>query len=979
MNVKELFLQAVELPAEQRDAFVDQQCAGDAALRSAVNELLAAHDRLGGFLSGPGVETTGPATATIASPLAVPVPRQIGPYKLLQVIGEGGFGTVYLAEQQQPVRRRVALKVIKLGMDTRQVIARFEAERQALAMMDHPNIAKVFDAGATDTGRPYFVMELVNGIPLTQYCDANHLTPRQRLELFVPICQAVQHAHSKGIIHRDIKPSNVLVTLHDGKPVPKVIDFGIAKATQARLTEKTLFTEFRQMIGTPEYMSPEQAEMSGLDIDTRSDVYSLGVLLYELLTGATPFDPKELRSKAFAEMQRVIREVEPPKPSTRLSTLETLASVAAQRGVAPAKLSALVRGELDWIVMRCLEKDRTRRYETAAALSADVQRYLADEPVSASPPSTAYLLRKLVRRHRGPVTAAAAVLAVLVIGLAVSLRLYALESRAHARALAAEADATRQRDAALAARHAEAQAREYERQTDKFLTEMFTAIDPEKARGRPVLVQDVLDDAARRIDAEPPSHKIVEGSLRFTFAQAYLALGLLEKARVQAERALEAYRAGYGNDRNLSVMRTQNLLGNAYTRLGRGAEAERSHRASLDLHRQLLGDDHPDTIAAQANLGLTCVQFDKLTEADALLADSLQRMKRADPGKIDVQSQLQVTNNLATLREQQGRYAEAETLLRDALAIARVSLGAEDPYCLALANNLSDLLRTMGRVTEAVTIQREVLDLARKIFGADNPDTLSIANNLALALDTLGADAEAQTLYTDTIERRRRTLGDDHPGTINVRQNFALHLQRLGRYDEAQAIFRDAAQRLRRTLGENHRDTIIAENNLGWLQVQAGDVASAEQIFRALLPRVRAALGAQHPAAISIEFRLGHVLCLQGRWDQAEPLLAEAYAGAVSLGIHDRQAGYASAYGICLVERGKSDEALPILQVADRAARNAPRADPTQQRRVADAMARAYQQLNRPQEAELWRARAEQASTSPATASTLPMQPVPRP
>src|SRR5438045_2018803 len=327
------------------------------------------------------------------------------------------MGTVFMAEQTQPVQRKVALKVIKPGMDSRQVIARFEAERQALAMMDHVNIARVLDAGATEAGRPYFVMELVHGVPITKYCDDNRLTPRERLELFVPVCQAIQHAHQKGIIHRDVKPSNVMVTLYDGKPVPKVIDFGVAKATEQKLTERTLFTQDGTLVGTLEYMSPEQAEMSALGVDTRSDIYSLGVLLYELLTGSTPLTHKRLKEAAYAEILRVIKEEEPPRPSTRLSDSgETLASISAQRHTEPAKLTRLVRGELDWIVMKALEKDRNRRYETANGLAMDLQRYLADEPVVACPPSRAYRLRKFARRNKGPVLAASLVVLALVGG-----------------------------------------------------------------------------------------------------------------------------------------------------------------------------------------------------------------------------------------------------------------------------------------------------------------------------------------------------------------------------------------------------------------------------------------------------------------------------------------------------------------------------------------------------------------------------------
>ncbi len=361
----------------------------------------------------------------------------IGPYKLLQQIGEGGMGTVFMAEQTQPVQRKVALKVIKAGMDSRQVIARFEAERQALAMMDHVNIARVFDGGATDNGRPYFVMELVHGVPITQYCDDHHLTPRERLELFVPVCQAIQHAHQKGIIHRDLKPSNVLVTLYDGKPVPKVIDFGVAKATEQKLTERTLFTQYGAMVGTLEYMSPEQAEMSALGVDTRSDIYSLGVLLYELLTGNTPLTHRRMKEVAYAEILRLIKEEEPQRPSTRLSDSgEALASISANRHMEPAKLTRLVKGELDWIVMKTLEKDRNRRYESASAFAVDVQRYLADEPVQACPPSAWYRFRKFARRNKaGALMGASVALGLLLaIGGLVSAVLVQAASSAEVRA-----------------------------------------------------------------------------------------------------------------------------------------------------------------------------------------------------------------------------------------------------------------------------------------------------------------------------------------------------------------------------------------------------------------------------------------------------------------------------------------------------------------------------------------------------------------
>jgi serine/threonine protein kinase len=425
MNEETLFHRARAKPPAERAAFLEEACGGDAALRERVEALLRAHDSPGSFLARPAVEvpTTGPAAAAASPDVGGPRPgaegpgSRVGPYTLLQQLGEGGMGTVFLAEQAHPVHRRVALKVIKPGLDNAQVLARFEAERQALALMDHPHIAKVLDADATEGGRPYFVMELVHGVPITGYCDDHRLTPRERLALFLPVCQAVQHAHQKGVIHRDLKPSNVLVALYDGSPAPKIIDFGVAKATGPKLTERTLYTEFGAVVGTLEYMSPEQAELNQLDIDTRSDIYSLGVMLYELLTGTTPLDRKRLPGTSLLELLRIIREEEPPKPSARLSATADLPAIAANRGAEPARLRRLVQGELDWIVMTALEKDRARRYQTPGSLAQDVQRYLNDEPVLACPPSAPYRFRKFVRRNRRSVGMVLAIVLALLVSL----------------------------------------------------------------------------------------------------------------------------------------------------------------------------------------------------------------------------------------------------------------------------------------------------------------------------------------------------------------------------------------------------------------------------------------------------------------------------------------------------------------------------------------------------------------------------------
>jgi WD40 repeat protein/serine/threonine protein kinase len=495
-EVQSIFGWARECATEsERKIFLDEACRGNAALRERVEALLRAHAEAGGFL-----DAAPDSDPTVKLPVSEEEPGAlIGPYKLLQEIGEGGMGRVFMAEQTQPVQRKVALKIIKAGMDSRQVIARFEAERQALALMDHPNIAKVLDAGTTADGRPFFVMELVKGVPITQYCDERRLTPRQRLELFVPVCQGVQHAHQKGIIHRDIKPANVLVAEYDHVAVPKIIDFGVAKAIGQPLTDKTMFTRFGQIVGTIDYMSPEQAKLNQLDIDTRSDIYALGVLLYELLTGATPFDRERLRTAAWDEMLRIIREEEPPTPSRRLSSSQSLPSVAASRQMEPKRLTTLVRGELDWIVMKCLEKDRNRRYETAEALATDVQRHLRDEPVLACPPTAAYRVRKFVRRHRGPVVATTAVFVVLVLGIiGTSLGLVGAVN-AQRKATAERETARRERDDKEVARASERSLRELAESQKSTIQRHLYAADTARVRGASAsgrfsaFVEDLLD------------------------------------------------------------------------------------------------------------------------------------------------------------------------------------------------------------------------------------------------------------------------------------------------------------------------------------------------------------------------------------------------------------------------------------------------------------------------------------------------------
>ena len=691
-KIKSVFLQAVEqCEPGNWGAFLDAACAGDATLRRRVEVLLEAHLGKDSMFDGQA-DATPP---TLDQPPLEKPGTQIGPYKLLQQIGEGGFGVVYMAEQTEPVERRVAFKIIKPGMDTQQVIARFEAEEQALAIMDHPNIAKVHDAGTTQAGRPYFAMELVRGIPITQYCDEHHLTPRERLELFVPVCHAIQHAHQKGIIHRDIKPTNVLVAEYDDHPVPKIIDFGVAKAIQQRLTERTMFTQLGQVVGTIDYMSPEQAKLNELDIDTRSDIYSLGVLLYELLTGDTPLDRQRLRSAAFDEMLRIIREEEPPRPSVRLSSSDSLPSIAANRQIQPKRLSTLVRGELDWIVMKALEKDRTRRYETANELANDVQRYLNDEQVVACPPSAAYRFRKLVRRNKMTLVTGAIVAGALVVGVVGTTWQAIRATRERDRAVAAETQATK--EAAIA------------RAINEFLNQdLLAQADPEQEPDRDLKLRTVLDRAAQRIEGRFANQPLVEAAIRHTIGQTYQTLGDYGKARQHHELAWELAERHLGKHHSYTLVSMTNVA-HAMACQGRYVEAEELHQKVLDIRRRVAGPEHPDTLKSMRGL------------ANAI----------AD----------------------QGRYEEAERRHRDVLKIQRRVLGPEHPDTLKSMNDLAITICERGLYKEAEKLWCELLEIQNRVLGPAHPDSLVTVNRLAHAMWHQGRYAEAARFYGQLLRR----------------------------------------------------------------------------------------------------------------------------------------------------------------------------------------------------------------------------------
>jgi hypothetical protein len=664
MSEETLFHEALAKPAGERAAFLDAACAGQPELRAAVAALLAAHEFSGSLLDQPpaGLGETAaaaPGPAPLAAtadyrPQAAPGLVIAGRYTLVEKLGAGGMGEVWVAKQTEPVKRKVALKLIKAGMDSKAVLQRFEQERQALALMDHPNIARVLDGGLTPDGRPFFVMELVNGLPLTRFCDEAKLTPRERLQLFMPICQAVQHAHQKGIIHRDLKPANILVTLIDGQPVPKVIDFGVAKATAGRLTDESLSTQFGAVVGTLEYMAPEQAGYSGEDIDTRADIYSLGVILYELLTGLRPFDARRLRKAALAEVVRILREEEPSRPSTRLSTDEALPSLAALRQTEPRKLMALLRGELDWVVMKCLEKRRERRYETANALSRDVQRYLADEPVEARPPSAAYRLGKFLRRNKGPVLAAALVLLALLAGVVgTTLGLVGAEQRRQEAEQARTDEAVQRRLAqanevrALAAAEAEKTAKQREaeqrKKAERARDRARQALDAmtSSVTGDSLTTQKALSAEQKKFLREVLDYykefereKGDDEASRIRTVQAAFRVGTIESRlgrNVEAAAAFHRARDGYANlaaDFPAVVAYRQNIASSSgrlaiqLAVLGKRAEAEKQNRHALAIYDQLVAE-FPDVpryrerlATCHLNLGNLRIGLEKPAEAE---------------------------------------------------------------------------------------------------------------------------------------------------------------------------------------------------------------------------------------------------------------------------------------------------------------------------------------------------------------------------
>jgi eukaryotic-like serine/threonine-protein kinase len=806
----------------------------------------------------------------------------IGFYQLLQLIGEGGMGEVWLAEQKQPVRRRVAIKLIKVGMDTREVVARFESERQALALMDHPAIAKVFDAGSTAEGRPYFVMEYVAGMPITLYCDRHRLNTRQRLELFISVCEGVQHAHQKAIIHRDLKPSNILVTEVDGKPVPRIIDFGVAKATSQRLNVKTLFTQVGALIGTLGYISPEQADSGGEDIDTRSDVYSLGVVLYELLSGKLPFDFRKL---AYDEVLRCLRERDAPSPSTGLRRQgEDSASIAKNRSADLPTLISLLQGDPDAITLRALEKDRARRYSTPLDLAADIGRYLRHEPVSAHAPSGAYRARKYIRRHRLGVT-----LASLLVLLAV---IFAVAQTIQLKRIRHERDRA-------------------DRITD-FLTNMFKVSAPSEARGNTVTAREILDRSSNEIESELDQDLEDRSQLMLVMAKTYENLGLFSRAHALTERVLQDRRRTLGTE-NPKTLEAMSQMGWILYREGRDAEAERLIRTTIDAQSRILGPRDPSTLESRDHLARILLRQAHYAEAEKLERELITISNR-NQGPENPQM-LRFIDGLAISLDRQSHFAEAETEYRQLLDLERRSLGADHPDTLETMHNLANMFLGQGNYDEAEKLYRETLQIEQRVLGAEHPDT---ANSMTTLANTIRFDdrrlAEAEDLYRRSLEIELRTVGPDHPYTTRSQEGLANVLSEEHRYTEAETLLRQILIVRQRLLGTDHTDTLVSQYNLATVLKHQNRYGEAERLIRETLNTQERVLDRNDPDTLASKSFLADVLIREQRPQEAVELARQAFNDQLrTLGPHHRDTLESlGILGTALVKTGRYEDARKV-------------------------------------------------------------------
>ena len=811
---QELFHACLELSPAERDAYLAETCGGDRLLGARVGRLLAAHAQAEHVTLSP----------LLHSLITGDVADCIGPYQLVRVLGEGGMGTVYEAEQLEPVQRRVALKIVKLGMDTREVVTRFMTERQALAAMDHPFVAKVFDAGHTAAGRPYFVMELVEGVPLLDYCDTNRLSVKERVELFVLICQAVQHAHLKGVVHRDLKPSNVLVTANAQSPAPKIIDFGIAKAIGLDLPAGAVeFTRADQPLGTPAYMSPEQAGFGRMDIDTRTDVYSLGVILYELLAGCLPSDPAATGYAAFlADLTK--GELKISRPSARVCTLPDSAAIAAARLATPAGLRRQLEGDLDWIVMKSLEIDRGRRFETALALAEDLQRYESEKPVSARPPTMSYQFRKFVRRHRVQVVAASVAAAALLVGTIAA---------AGGMVRAPRAEATAREEAATS------------RQVSDFLVRLFTLSNPDQAPGSPTTVRDLLERGAGTIEKDLKEQPAVQANLFGTLSKVYEALGQYPQSKRFAEKSLALPRAT-GRDGELQTAAVLLQLGRAHQRLGDMELTRTSYEQALAVRIRVLGEDNLDVARVLNNLGALHGQMERYDEAIAAHERALAIQRRVGgPKHTDVGHSLR---GLAIVQDRKGNVEAGLELFRQAQEIFEASYGPEHTFTASGLQDIAVSLRTLNRNDEARQLLERSLAILKRIHGPDHPNVSFTAHSLGIVMVAQGQVEAAVPVLEDAFRIRMATMGPDNPRTSDIAESLAMAWVSLGDLEKGRQLLEQALRGHEKAYGADHTSTLETRGNLARTLVKAKRYDEA-------LPHLEAVVLRDVPPAMRIDLQ----------------------------------------------------------------------------------------------------------------------------